>query len=118
MRLQEQPSDIQFSSIRTHPGAPAARFEATWGRGEPLPPAVPDSLDFFLVERYCLYSVWRGHLVRARIWHRPWPLHRVQRLSFTSTMLASQGLPTPPEAPLLHAQGEPLRVSIWPPERL
>jgi uncharacterized protein len=118
MRLQEHPSDIQFTSIRTHTGAPAARFEATWARGDPLPPAVPESLDFFLVERYCLYSVRRGHLSRARIFHRPWPLRRVERLSFTSTMLESQGLPTPAEAPVLHAQGEPLRVGIWPPERL
>jgi uncharacterized protein YqjF (DUF2071 family) len=59
-----------------------------------------------------------GRLSRVRIVHRPWPLRHVERLSFTSTMLESQGLPTPPEDPRLHAQGEPLRVGIWPPERL
>jgi uncharacterized protein YqjF (DUF2071 family) len=118
MRLQEHPSGIHFTSIRTHTGAPAARFEAGWVRGDLLPPAAPDSLDFFLVERYCLYTVRRGHLSRARIFHRPWPLHRVEQLSFTSTMLESHGLPTPLEAPRLHAQGEPLRVGIWPPEQL
>ncbi len=118
MRLQEQDAGIHFTSTRTHPGAPAARFEATWVCGDPLPSPPPDSLDFFLVERYCLYTIHWGRLSRVRIFHRPWPLRCVERLSFTSTMLESQGLPTPPADPLLHAQGEPLRVGIWPPERL
>ena len=118
MRLQEEHAGIQFTSIRTHPGAPAARFEGTWARGEPLPLPLPDSLDFFLVERYCLYTVHWRRLYRVRIFHRPWPLRCVERLSFTSTMLESQGLPTSAEDPLLHAQGEPLRVGIWPPKRV
>jgi uncharacterized protein YqjF (DUF2071 family) len=114
----EEHAGIQFTSTRTHLGAPAARFEGAWVRGEPLPSPPQDSLDFFLVERYCLYTVHWGRLYRVRIFHRPWPFRRVERLSFTSTMLESQGLPTSPEDPLLHAQGEPLRVGIWPPERL
>ena len=118
MRLREHPCVIQFASTRTHLGAPAARFEATWARGAPLPPAVPGSLNFFLAERYCLYTTCRGHLSRVRIFHRPWPLRSVERLSLSSSMLESQGLPAPPEAPRLHAQAKPLRVGIWPPERL
>jgi uncharacterized protein len=115
MRLRAHDSDIQFASTRVHPGAPAARFEGTWARSEPRPSPPPDSLEFFLVERYCLYTTPWGRLYRVRIFHRPWPLRRVERLSFTSTMLESQGLPTSPEAPRRHAQGEPLRVGIWPP---
>jgi hypothetical protein len=61
-------------------------------------------------------SVW-GRLSRRRIFHRPWPLCRVERPALMSTMLESQGLPTPRAAPLMHVQGEPLRVGIWPPER-
>ena len=118
MRLREQRSGIHFTSTRAHPGAPPARFEATWALGDPLPAPPPDSLEFFLVERYCLYTTHWGRLFRVRICHRPWPLRRVERLSCTSTMLEAQGLPTPPEAPLRHAQGAPLRVGIWPPERL
>jgi hypothetical protein len=64
-------------------------------------------LEFFLVERYCLYTVYWRRLYRVRIFHRPWPLRRVERLSFTSTMLELQGLPTPSEDPRLHAQSEP-----------
>jgi uncharacterized protein len=116
MRLQEQQAGIHFTSVRVH--ADAARFEGTWSYGDPLPSPPPETLDFFLVERYCLYTIRRGQLYRARIFHRPWPLRRVEQLSFTSTMLESQGLPTPSEDPLLHAQGEPIQVGIWLPERL
>jgi uncharacterized protein YqjF (DUF2071 family) len=118
IRLYEAHAGIQFTSIRAHHGAPAARFEGTWARGEPLPSPPPDSLDFFLVERYCLYTTHWGRLYRVRIFHCPWPLRRLERLSFTSTMRASQDLPVPREAPRRHAQGELLRVGIWPPERL
>jgi uncharacterized protein len=118
MRLQEEHAGIQITSTRTHPWAPAARFEATLSHGEPLPSPPPESLHFFLVKRYCLYTVHWRRLYRVRIFHRPWPLRRVERLSFTSTMLESQGLPTLSEDPRLQAQSEPLRVGIWPPERL
>jgi uncharacterized protein len=118
MQLQQHHSMVHFTSERTHPGAPTARFEATWTSGDPLPPAAPGSLDFFLIERYCLYAACRGRLYRARIFHPPWPLRRVEQLSFGSTILESHGLWTPPEAPFLHAQAEPLQVEIWRPERV
>ena len=35
-----------------------------------------------------------------------------------STMLESQGLPSPGSEPLLHQQGEPLRVRVWPKTRV
>src|SRR5437763_13666193 len=109
MRLQEKLPDIHFTSTRAHLGAPAAQLEGTWSCGEPLPLPLPDTRDFFLVERYCLYTTWLGQLFRVRIFHRPWPLRRVERLSFSSTMLESQGLPTPSEDPLLHAQDESIQ---------
>jgi uncharacterized protein YqjF (DUF2071 family) len=40
-RLQERPSAIQFASTRTHPGAPAARFEATRGPAAVRPGEAP-----------------------------------------------------------------------------
>jgi uncharacterized protein YqjF (DUF2071 family) len=41
LRLQERPSAIQFASTRTHPGAPAARFEATRGPAAVRPGEAP-----------------------------------------------------------------------------
>jgi uncharacterized protein YqjF (DUF2071 family) len=118
MQLEEHHSVLHFTSTRMHPGAPAAQFEAFWTGGDVLPPAAPGSLDSFLIERYCLYAARGGQLYRARIFHDPWSLCRVERLSFASTILESHDLPTPGEAPLLHAQARPLRVGIWRAERV
>jgi uncharacterized protein YqjF (DUF2071 family) len=96
------------------PHAAPAEFKAVWTVGDRLPQSEPGSLQFFLTERYALYSASGAALYRARILHRPWPLHEAHLLSCRSTMLESQGLPAPGDAPLLHQQGEPLRVRIWP----
>ena len=112
MGLRRQDRTIHFASRRTHDHA--AEFEAAWTVGDKLPQSQPGSLEFFLTERYCLYSARADHLYRARIFHRPWPLHEAQLLSCRSTMIESQGLPSVGGAPLLHQQGEPLRVEIWP----
>jgi hypothetical protein len=88
------------------------------GRLYRLGEARPGSLDFFLIERYCLYSARGDALYRARIFHRPWPLHKAHLWSLRSTMIESQGLPSPKGEPVVHQQGEPLRVGVWPPVRV
>jgi uncharacterized protein YqjF (DUF2071 family) len=118
MQLHEAGPEVRFESRRTHPGAAAGELEATWTRGEPLGPAQPDTLDFFLVERYALYAARGDRLFRARIHHPPWPLRRASLTRFSSTMLPADGLPAPDADPLLHAQGEPITVGIWPLEKV
>lgn len=118
MSLQQHDQTIYFASRRTYRHAPPAEFEATWTAGDRLGEAEPGSLDFFLIERYCLYSARRDALYRARIFHRPWPLHKARLSSFRSTLIESQGLPSPKGEPLVHQQGEPLRVGVWPPVRV
>lgn len=103
-----------FSSRRRHPGAPDAHFEARWRMGAALPPLEPGSLDFFLIERYVLFSVRGGRLHHARIHHRPWEVGEAEMEASSSSMIAAQGLPEPELPALLHAQREPLHVQIWP----
>src|SRR4029453_7759089 len=71
MTLEEEGSTIPFTSRRTHWGASTANCEVVWTRGESLSKAAPETLDFFLLERYCLYAAHRNHLYRVRIAHRP-----------------------------------------------
>jgi uncharacterized protein YqjF (DUF2071 family) len=119
MSLEQRDQTIYFASRRTHHGAPHAEFEAVWTVGERLPQSDPSSLQFFLTERYVLYSARRAALYRARIFHKPWPLNEARLLSCRSTMVESQGLPSPGwDDPLLHQQGEPLRVRVWPRVRI
>lgn len=113
MSLRQEAESITYSSTREdRRGAPAS-FDATWTIGEGLPESRPGSLEFFLTERYCLYSEHRGEIYRARIHHQPWPLQIAELTSFDSSMIECHGLPTPPSDPLLH-YAEKLSVDIWP----
>lgn len=119
MSLERRDKTIYFASKRIHRGAVPADFEAIWMVGDRLPQSEPGSLTFFLTERYCLYSARADALYRARIFHRPWLLHEASLLSYNSTMLESQGLPSlGGDNSLLHQQGEPLKVGVWPRVRI
>jgi uncharacterized protein YqjF (DUF2071 family) len=95
MSIERQDRTIHFTSRRTHRHAAPAEFEASWAIGDRLARPEPGSLDFFLIERYCLYAARKGKLYRARIFHRPWPLHAARLLSCRSTMIEAQGLHSP-----------------------
>jgi uncharacterized protein len=113
MELEQDGDRIVYSSSRTDSGGPEAKFDATWEIGETLPFSQPGSLEFFLTERYCLYSARKEKLYRARIFHEPWPLQKAETSSLESTMIESHGLTTPKGAPLLH-YAEEISVDIWP----
>jgi uncharacterized protein len=110
IKLEQDGQVIDYASKRKDD--PPATFEASWKIGNTLPYSRPGSLEFFLTERYCLYSEDDGKLFRARIHHQPWPLQKAELISFDSTMIESHGLPTPTGDPLLH-YCEELSVEIW-----
>jgi len=112
--LEQQGQTINYSLTRTD--LPPSDFSASWKVGELLPYSHPGSLEFFLTERYCLYSRHKNRLYRARIHHQPWPLQKATLSSFSSTMIESHGLPATSGEPLLH-YAEELKVDIWPLER-
>jgi uncharacterized protein YqjF (DUF2071 family) len=115
IELNQEGKAIDYSLSRTE--APPAKFNCAWKIGESLHYAHPGSLEFFLTERYCLYSEDDGEIYRSRIYHQPWPLQKAALVSFESTMIESHGLPTPGGDPLLH-YAEELSVEIWPLEPL
>jgi uncharacterized protein len=110
IELKQEDARIDYS-LRRH-GEPAAEYHGRWTIGARLPVSCPGSLEFFLTERYCLYSHHAGKLYRGRIHHHPWDLQNATLSSCTSTMIESQGLATPAGDPLLH-YAEELTVDIW-----
>jgi uncharacterized protein YqjF (DUF2071 family) len=108
--LKQEGQTIDYRLRRSD--RPAAEFHGRWTVGEPLPVTQPGSLEFFLTERYCLYSEHGERLCRARIHHRPWPLRTAKVSSFFSTMIEAQGLKAPEGDPLLH-YAEEISVDIW-----
>lgn len=116
MSLKEEGDQIFYRSRRLR-STPPSELEASWVKGEMMGEAAPGSVDFFLAERYCLYAVEGQDLYRARIHHVPWKLQKARLISFRSTMLQAQGLPTPAGTPLLH-YSEVQDTGIWPIKKL
>lgn len=106
-----------FYQARREDQAVAAEFKAVWHIENKLIHAVPDTLEFFLVERYCLYTAQAEKLYRGRIFHPAWPLQTAELVSYQSTMIQAQGIPQPNGAPLVH-YAEALAVEIWPLEEV
>jgi uncharacterized protein YqjF (DUF2071 family) len=113
MSLRQQGESIKYHSERKDVRGPSAQLDAAWTIGEPLAQARPDSIEFFLTERYCLYSYHREHLYRARIFHQPWPLQSATLNAYESSMVESLGIEEPMGEPLLH-YAESIGVNIWP----
>ena len=112
MSLRQDGGKIVYHSRRTHANAPQASFDATWEFGDALGTSEPGSLEFFLTERYCFYTVSGESVYQCRIHHPPWQLREAKVSSLMSTMIESHALPTPEGEPLLH-YSEEQPVEVW-----
>ena len=117
MWTRRQGAVVEYASLRTHAGAPPARFAAAYRPVGEVYTAQPGSLDDWLTGRYALYSADRhGHLYRGHIHHSPWPLQRAEAAISVNTMSEQIGLPLEGEAHLLYS--EALDVRAWLIERV
>jgi uncharacterized protein YqjF (DUF2071 family) len=117
MSLSQEGKTINYSSKRIDQRGSPAEFQAKWTVGDSLAQSTPNSLEFFLTERYCLYSFHRDRLFRSRIFHQPWPLRSATLGFYQSTMIESLGIAQPPKNPLLY-YAESIAVDIWPLKRV
>ena len=97
---------------------PTAQLEATYRPVGPVQLPIPGTLEHFLTERYCLYTVDDKFRVRRlQIHHRPWPLQVGEAEIRVNTMADAAGLRLPSTAPLLHFSKRQDMVA-WPMETL
>ncbi|MEI7684224.1 MAG: DUF2071 domain-containing protein [Planctomycetota bacterium] len=115
--FQRSPNEFRFRSERKAANPPVA-IESTYRPISDPAPAVPGSLEAFLVERYCLYARSpAGVLYRSQVHHAPWPLQRAEGTVHAEELLAPHGLTLPDTAPLLHfSRG--VEVVVWPLEKV
>ena len=105
---------VDYASHRTHKGAPPGEFAASYRPNGPLFEAAPGSLERWLTERYCLYSVdRRGRLYRGDIHHRLWQLQPAAADIRQNTLAQGFGLSLPDVSPLLHFAARQ-EVLVWP----
>ena len=117
IEMEEQGATTRYNVSRDDTSGAPAEFEATWETGAERGAAEPGTLDFFLVERYCLYTADGDKLFRVRINHRPWPLREARVRSHRSSMMEAAGLSKSGGEPLIH-HGGPVDVEVWPLEEV
>ena len=103
MNVDQKRGEFVYTSTRQTGQAGAAEFAATY---QPIGYAVtpePGSLEYFLTERYCLYTVdGTSRVRRLEIHHPPWPLQAAEATIAVNTMSDVAGIRLPSTAPLLH----------------
>ena len=100
---QDDAGWIEYDSRRTSPGAKPAQFTARYRAvGEVIPPT-RGTLEHFLTERYCLFTVDQAFRAYSLdIHHPPWPLQAAEAVIAVNTMADAAGIRLPAMAPLLH----------------
>jgi uncharacterized protein YqjF (DUF2071 family) len=117
MTVDRDARAITYRSQRWPPSAVPAEFEARYApRPHPLR-VKPRSLEYFLTERYSLYTSDRDSLWRGDIHHPRWKLHEAQADIRTNTMIEAAGLEPPHGSPLLHFS-TCQDVRLWWPQRV
>jgi uncharacterized protein len=117
MEMTHTPAGVEYTSARTDERGAAATFRARYApEGAAISP-VAGTLDHYLTERYCLYTVAGGQVRRLNIHHRPWLLRSAAAELDAASMLAAAGLPMPAGSPLLHFSAIQPMIG-WAPERV
>lgn len=104
---------IRYRSERK---AKRAELDLSYKLGSPISPPQPGSLEFFLVERYRLYSMLRGNLFEGLVHHAPYSLKSATLESCQESLLAASELPTPEFSSFLYSSG--VDVEIFSPRRV
>lgn len=76
-----------------------------------------NSIEHFLTERYCLYTVHQGTVFIAYIHHAPWALQDAEAEFEINTVAQADGVELPGSKPLLLHYSKFLEVLVWWPEK-
>lgn len=113
----EPDGTVRYRSARRHDEVPA-QLVTTYRPVGAVFNAEPGTLDYFLTERYCLYTIDpSSRLCRVDIHHPPWPLQQAEAEFPVNTMAEAAGFRLPSMAPLLHFSGRQ-DIVAWPLTRL
>ena len=117
MSVEARDGWIHYRSLRTHSERPA-EFFARYRPVSPPQASRPGTLEHFLTERYCLYTLdRRSRVCRLEIHHRPWPLQAADAEIARNTLGDVNGCPLPKVPPILHFSKRQDMVA-WPLTRI
>ena len=119
MRMEQRTErEFAFYSRRRFAGRRVV-FKALYrglGPSPKLAESRPGTLEYFLMERYCLFTTNRaGQPIRANLHHTSWPLEEAEAEIEQNDLVEVLGLRLPDQKPVLHYSRE-LAVYVWPAE--
>ena len=121
MKMQPR-GDREFAFYSRRLGArPPVIFKARYrglGPTRKLVESRSGSLEYFLTERYCLFTRGGGgEPMRANIHHVPWPLEEAEAEIEQNDLAAALGIRLPDQEPVLHYSRR-LAVYVWQLQRM
>ena len=115
MKLEAKRDTIRYSSRRVDRRGRGESLEMEYAADGKSLQARPGSLEYFLTERYCLYTQRKdGTVLRGEIHHAPWRLEAARANFAEITMTKSLEVELRGE-PLLHF-AKLQEVIVWPPQ--
>jgi uncharacterized protein len=110
MAIRRENDDVAYSSSRR--GWKKADFRAVYSPTGAEFRSAEGSLEHWLTERYCLYTVYGSEVSRVEIDHVPWPLRPARADIRCLDVAAAAGLPLEGPPPLTHFAAS-IDVRIW-----
>ena len=103
---------LSYESRRIYPGPRPSTTRVVAEVRSPVEPAQLGTLEYFLAERYLLYSMSRrGVMFTGRVHHSPYPLRAAEVVSLEESALLAAGIDRPEAHPLAHyAEGVDVEV--------
>ena len=118
MRASRAPDGrIRYESLRTGDLANGTSCLFEYAAGAGIPPPLPDSLEFFLIERYRLYSSAPDGLRRGAVSHQPYPLCRADVSAWDEQLLTLDGFRPVGRPPDHIVMSRGVDVTIFPLDR-
>ena len=114
IRIQRKDGSFHYSSQRIPSQAASAAFCARYRPISSVYQAQRGTLDYWCIERYCLYTVvGQKKVFRAHIHHKPWPIQRAEAEITDKSLASADGLHLPDTPPMLHYASKQ-EVLVWP----
>lgn len=110
MHIAREGSHVRFKSERRFS---SASFLAEYQPVSAVELAVPESLEHWLTERYCFFTVVGGKVFRTDIHHVPWPMQKTEATISVNTIGKAAGL-TLEGPPALAGYVQQQEVLVWP----
>lgn len=118
IRIHQKGDDFHYFSQRTHSYVGSGIFSARYHPISSIYQARSGTLDYWLIERYCLYTeAEQCRILRVPIHHKPWLLQRAHAEIMHNSLASADGLHLSDTPPLLHYAPRQ-EVLVWPSRRV